>query len=47
MPGEENDDESDLGEPQLILDNGDNSADGADILDAAETAGSEGDDLLG
>ena len=38
----------DLGEPmQLVADTGDTSADGADVLDAAETAGGEGDDLLG
>ena len=47
-----NDDESDLGggPMQLVADNGDTSADGEDVLDAAETAGSEGDggdDLLG
>ena len=49
IPGEENDDEDDLGEPQLIADTGDNSADGADLSDAAETMGSggSGDDLLG
>ena len=47
IPGEENDDESDLGEPVLIPDNGDNSADGIDLLtaDAAVTDG--GDDLNG
>ena len=32
---------------QLVADTGDTSADGADVLDAAETAGGEGDDLLG
>ena len=42
IPGEENDDEDDLGEPQLIADTGDNSADGADLSDAAETMGSGG-----
>ena len=56
VPGEENDDESDLGEPmQLVADNGDASADGEDIQDAAETMGGgedlvsadSGDDLLG
>ena len=49
IPGEENDDEDDLGEPQLIADTGDKSADGADLSDAAETMGSggSGDDLLG
>ena len=49
IPGEENDDEDDLGEPQLIADTGDNSADGSDLADAAETMGSggSGDDLLG
>ena len=43
IPGEENDDEDDLGEPQLIADTG------ADLSDAAETMGSggSGDDLLG
>ena len=46
IPGEENDDESDLGEPQLIADTGDNSADGGDVLLADETMGG-GDDLLG
>ena len=47
IPGEENDDESDLGEPmQLVADTGDTSADGNDIQDAAETMGG-GDDLLG
>ena len=46
VPGEENDDESDLGEPQLIADNGDSSADGEDMQDAAETMGG-GDDLIG
>ena len=35
IPGEENDDEDDLGEPQLIADTGDNSADGSDLADAA------------
>ena len=32
---------------QLVADNGDTSADGDDVLDAAETAGGDGDDLLG
>ena len=41
IPGEDNDDESDLVEPQLIADNGDNSADSPDLLDAAETMGFE------
>ena len=37
-----------FGEPmQLVADNGDTSADGEDVLDASETSGGEGDDLLG
>ena len=57
VPDEENDDESDLGgEPmQLGADNGDSSADGEGLQDAAETMGGgeelvsadSGDDLLG
>ena len=52
LPGEEEGDESDLGEPQLVADNGDTSADGADIQNSDETMGSTpdaggGDDLLG
>jgi hypothetical protein len=52
VPGEENDDESDLGDPQLLPDTGDTSADGADLMLADEAAGdlldsSGGDDLLG
>src|SRR5574344_907680 len=48
LPGEEEDDEADLGEPQLISDTGDTSADGADALLSDETSDGEGgDDLLG
>ena len=52
LPGEEQDDESDLGEPQLIADTGDTSADGADFLNSDETMGAvdlggDSDDLLG
>jgi hypothetical protein len=45
LPGEENDDESDLGEPQLVADNGDTSADGNDIVNSDEIVAG-GDDLL-
>ena len=50
VPGEEEGDESDLSEPVLVRDNGDTSADGGDVLDAAEAMGSgdgANDDLLG
>jgi len=50
VPGEENDDESDLGEPQLLPDTGDTSADGTDLVTADEAVSAEeagGDDLLG
>ncbi len=46
VPGEENDDEDDLGEPMLLADTGDASADGADLQLADESMGA-GDDLLG
>ena len=47
IPGEESDAEDDLGEPVLLADNGDTSADGADLLGADETMGLEdGDSLL-
>ena len=46
IPGEENDDESDLGEPmQLVADTGDTSADGDDVQTADEVVDG-GDDLL-
>ena len=45
IPGEDGDDESDLGEPQLVADNGDTSADGNDIVNSDEIV-SGGDDLL-
>ena len=45
VPGEEEDNEDDLGEPLLMQDTGDTSADGADLLTADEMMG--GDDLLG
>ncbi len=45
VPGEENDDEDDLGEPILLPDTGDTSADGADLLTADAIV--EGDDLTG
>ena len=48
IPGEENDDESDLGEPmQLVADTGDTSADGEDLVTADEAVEQGGDDLLG
>ena len=49
IPGEENDDDSDLGEPQLLPDTGDTSADGADLVtaDEAVTPSDGGDNLLG
>ena len=48
IPGEENDDESDLGEPmQLVADTGDTSADGEDLVTADEAVIEGGDDLLG
>jgi hypothetical protein len=54
LPGEENDDESDLGDPILVADNGDTSADGGDIQNADEVVSDDGgldlgggDDLLG
>jgi len=52
IPGEEEDNEDDLGEPVLIADQGDTSADGADLQTADETMGAgigagSGDDLLG
>ena len=54
LPGEENDDESDLGDPILVPDNGDTSADGGDIQNADEVVSDDGgldlgggDDLLG
>ena len=41
IPGEDDsDEEGDLGEPQLVADTGDTSADGDDILGADETMGS-------
>jgi hypothetical protein len=46
VPGEEEDNEDDLGEPMLMADTGDNSADGNDLLTADESLGG-GDDLLG
>ena len=45
VPGEEDDNEDDLGEPMLVRDTGDTSADGNDMLTADETMGG-GDDLL-
>ena len=48
LPGEENDDDDDLGEPNLQLDTGDTSADGGDLVNSDESMGSTGgDDLLG
>ena len=50
VPGEENDDESDLGEPQLLPDTGDTSADGIDLVTSDEVVPADeagGDDLLG
>ena len=49
IPGEENDDDDDLGEPQLLPDTGDTSADGDDAVpgEAAPEAPSAGGDLLG
>ena len=50
VPGEENDDESDLElSPQLLPDTGDTSADGGDIqlADEVVTDSDGGDDLLG
>jgi hypothetical protein len=54
LPGEENDDESDLGDPILVADNGDTYADGGDIQNADEVVSDDGgldlgggDDLLG
>ena len=51
IPGEENDDDDDLGEPQLLPDTGDTSADGddasAEAMAGAPEAPSSGDDLLG
>ena len=41
------DDESDLGEPQLIADTGDTSADGEDLVTSDESVEQGGDDLLG
>ena len=41
VPGEEDDDDDDLSAPVLIADNGDNSADGADLLTADEVVTSE------
>jgi hypothetical protein len=46
VPGEEEDNEDDLGEPMLMADTGDNSVDGNDLLTADEALGG-GDDLLG
>jgi hypothetical protein len=46
VPGEEDDNEDDLGEPILLADSGDQSADGADLQNSDETMGG-GDDLLG
>jgi len=46
IPGEESDDESDLGEPQLVADTGDSSADGADLLSADEVVTDGGEDLV-
>ena len=50
IPGEEEDDENDL-QPLVLADNGDTSADGADIQLADESMGADeaggGDDLLG
>ncbi len=45
VPGEENDDEDDLGEPILLPDTGDTSADGGDLLLADEVVAT--DDLTG
>ena len=49
IPGEENDDDSDLADPtqavQLLPDDGDTSADGGDLVNSDESTG--GDDLLG
>ena len=49
IPGEESDDEDDLEPafPVKPMDENDTSADGADMLDAPETMGGGGDDLLG
>ena len=41
VPGEEDDDDDDLGAPVLIADNGDTSADGADLLTADEVVATE------
>ncbi|MBO7236958.1 MAG: DNA-directed RNA polymerase subunit beta', partial [Kiritimatiellae bacterium] len=47
LPGEENDNEDDLGEPVLIADTGDNSADGGDMLTSDDMGIVDGgDDLL-
>ena len=51
IPGEENDDESDLLEPPFAMHQNpsvenDNSADGADYQNSDETMGSDGSDLL-
>ena len=45
LPGEENDDDDDLGEPNLQLDTGDVSADGDGPAMSDDIVG--GDDLLG
>jgi DNA-directed RNA polymerase subunit beta' len=48
LPGEENDNEDDLGDPVLIADTGDNSADGGDMLTSDDMGIADGgDDLLG
>jgi hypothetical protein len=46
IPGESDDDESDLGDPVVMLDTGDTSADGNDLLTADEVV-DNGGDLLG
>ena len=49
IPGEENEDEDDLGEPVLLADSGDTSADGGDqpTSDDYGAGDAGGDDLLG
>ena len=48
LPGEENDDDDDLGEPNLQLDTGDVSADGGDPATSDDFGATDGgDDLLG
>ena len=48
IPGEENDDDDDLGEPVLLRDTGDDSADGAGVVTADEAVPRQaGDSLFG